>query len=145
MPPIPNSSLNTPRVIPMEVMICLLACLALFSCSTPGPVDAFYSASATTQVPTDRPYGQARRLALHSAEIEARHNLLEPLLELDVDGRGRIEQHATADPFVRAMVMDLVRNGRISSRGIDDNGQASVTVELSRETIDQFLADLTSP
>jgi hypothetical protein len=144
MPLTPNSIMNTPKVIPLEVMIWLLACLFLFSCSTTGPVDAFYSASATIKVPMDRPYGQARRLALQSAEIDARHSLLKQLLELDIDGNGRIKQHATADPFVRAMVMDLIRNGRISSRGINDNGQASVTVELNRETIDQFLADLTT-
>ena len=142
---IPETSADTFRPSTRVLLACILGCLTLVSCATNGTVAPFISASATIQLPANLPYGRARQQVLQTAEIHARHELLKQFLDLAIARNAQLERHATADPYVRALIMDLIRTGRISSRGIDDNGRAFVTVELSRESVDQLLVDLATP
>ncbi len=130
---------------PVLLACCVLGCMALVSCATNGPVGPFITASATIQLPANLPYDEAKQQALQTAEIHARHELLRQFLDLDFSRDDQLERRATADPYIRAQILDLIRTGRISSRGIDDNGRASVAVELSRESVDQLLVDLATP
>jgi hypothetical protein len=98
-----------------------------------------YSATGTATINRALPAKEERRDAINRAETQARDQILLQTRQLRLrDGRS-IEDVAVVDPFIRAALMDAVRNAHVVDRSVSSEGRVTVTLSMDIEPLARLL------
>lgn len=118
------------------------AAIFYVACTHPfGPPPATFSATGYTIMDPNRPFTEARAVALHDAEVNARDNLKHVVMNLTVEDGRTLAELSVIDPFVKALIHDAIRTARISDRTISADGNVTVTVQMRKAPLDRMLAE----
>lgn len=120
-------------------IVCSLLCFCIFlaACSRQVPEYPVYSATAFEKInpAPGQSFANARRQALLSAEIKARQQIQEQVIQLELNDGRALSQLAVSDPFVHAKIKDTVRMARIQDRTLGEDGVVTLTVSLNLEPL----------
>ncbi len=125
--------MHSPRLplLPLALFALMgLLPLAAGCARSDGPGQLF-SATGFSEIDSRLPPHEGRRVALLYAEIQARDQLKTQINQYRFGAQPALVELAMEDPFILAVLNDVVRTARITDRAVNQEGTASVTVEAA--------------
>lgn len=99
-----------------------------------------YSATATAIINKILPPAQARRDAITKAENDARDKLMMQASQLRLSDGRTLEDVAVVDPFIRAALLDIVRDAQTKDRTVNNEGLVTVTLRLDLVPVQNLIS-----
>lgn len=142
--PGPPRALDTESELTMRSTLAASALIALMTvaaCSSAPPSGDYVMATGYADIRAGSDFAAKRAGAIKRAELQARLQLLNNILERQYPSGFNIENAVIEDPFIRAKVFDTIRMAKIVDQVDSDGKVVSVTLRLAASEVDTIIND----